>query len=257
MGMINYISKNAFLLSELVKKGIKLKYRRSYLGILWSLIEPIISTIVLVIVFGTLFKTDTKTYPLFIIIGRLFFSFFQVGTTNAMVAIRSNGEMIKKVYVPKYLYPLAHVIFSFIIFLISLIVLVGVDVFCQVVPTWHIIQFIPAILLLFLLTLGCGTILSVLNVFFRDIEYIWNVLCMILMYMSAVFYYPDSILQSQFGWILKINPIYHITTMARDAFFGNPMDIVGFLYSCGFIAVVLIVGSIFFYKQKNKFVLYL
>jgi len=246
----NYI----FLLNELVKKGIKLKYRRSYLGILWSMIEPILSTIVLVIVFGTLFGTKNPTYPLYIIIGRLFFSFFQEGSKSAMNSIRRNSGMIKKVYVPKYLYPLSAVIFSFIIFLISLVVLIGVDIFCKVVPTWHIIQFIPALLFLFLLTLGCGTILCTLNVYFRDIEYIWNVVCMILMYMSAIFYYPEKLLESGFSWVLNINPMFHIINMARDAFLGNPMDLFGLSYTVIFIFVVLSLGSVFFYKQKDKFV---
>ena len=219
MSVIRYISKCAFLLGELVKKGIKLKYRRSYLGILWSLIEPVISTIVLVIIFGTLFNTNTKTYPLYIIIGRL--------------------------------------IFSFIIFLISLVVLVGVAIFCQVIPTWRILLFFPALILLFFLTVGCGTILCTLNVFFRDIEYIWNVLCMILMYMSAIFYYPEKILKSGFSWVLNINPIFHITSMARNAFLGNPIDMFGVLYSSAFVGCVLLVGGFFFYRMKDKFVLYL
>ena len=165
--------------------------------------------------------------------------------------------MIKKVYVPKYLFPLSSVIFSFIIFLISLVVLVGVAIFCQVIPTWRILLFFPALILLFFLTVGCGTILCTLNVFFRDIEYIWNVLCMILMYMSAIFYYPEKILKSGFSWVLNINPIFHITSMARNAFLGNPIDMFGVLYSSAFVGCVLLVGGFFFYRMKDKFVLYL
>ena len=107
-----------YLLAELVKKGIKLKYRRSYLGILWSLLEPILTTIVLTIVFGTLFNNSNKTFPVYILSGRLLYSFFSSGTKACAKSIRSNAGMIKKVYVPKYLYPMSSVLFNYIIFLI-------------------------------------------------------------------------------------------------------------------------------------------
>lgn len=243
-----------FLLVELVKKGIRLKYRRSYLGILWSLIEPILSTIVLVIVFGTLFNNKNPTYPLYIIIGRLFMSFFQEGSRAAMTSIRRNSSMIKKVYIPKYLYPLSSTIFSYIIFLISTIVIIMVDIFCKVVPTIQVLWLIPALILIFMLTLSCGTILCCMNVFFRDIEYIWNVLCMIIMYMSAVFYYPEKILSSGFAWILNINPVYHIVTLARNAVLSQPVNIHGIFYTCGFIAFFFSLGNLMFYKLKDKFV---
>ena len=117
-----------FLLSELVKKGIKLKYRRSYLGILWSMLEPLLSMVVLTIVFGTLYGNTDKTFPVYILSGRLLYSFYSSATKAALKSIRSNAAMIKKVYVPKYLYPLSTVIYNYIIFLISLVVLAIVGV---------------------------------------------------------------------------------------------------------------------------------
>ena len=104
-------------LFELVKKGIKLKYRRSYLGIIWSLLEPVMTTIVLTIVFGTLYGNKDHTFPLYILSGRLLYSYFAQGTKVSLKSIRQNSAMIKKVYVPKYLYPLSSVLYNFIIFL--------------------------------------------------------------------------------------------------------------------------------------------
>ena len=98
-----------FLLSELVKKGIKLKYRRSYLGIVWSILEPLLSMIVLTIVFGTLYGNKDRTFPVYILTGRLLYSFYSQATKAALKSIRANSGMIKKVYVPKYLYPLSAV----------------------------------------------------------------------------------------------------------------------------------------------------
>ena len=117
-----------FLLGELVKKGIKLKYRRSYLGIVWSMLEPLLTMIVLTIVFGTLYGNTDKTFPVYILTGRLLYSFFSQSTKAALKSIRQNSAMIKKVYVPKYLYPLSSVLFNYVIFLISLIVLAIVSV---------------------------------------------------------------------------------------------------------------------------------
>ena len=269
----NSIIANRFVLSELVKKGIRLKYRRSYLGIVWSLIEPLLTTVVLVIIFGTLFKNNNgsaytkETYPLFIIIGRLIYSAFNNGTRASSSAIRNNSGMIKKVFVPKYLYPLSAVIYNFIIFLISLIVIIGVDIFCNVqlhlagkellLPTWNLLYFIPSLALLFLLTYGVGLFLTVMNVFFRDIEYIWNVLLLIIMYMSAIFYDPTKILESQWFWVLKYNPLYQIIQMCRASFMNQPIDAFSWIYTSAFAAGMVLLSTLFFNRKQNKFILHI
>ena len=106
---IENFKKYRFLLWELVKKGVKLKYRRSYLGILWTLLEPLLTMIVLTIVFGSMFGNPDPTFPVYILTGRLLYSFFSSATSGAMKSIRGNAGMIKKVYVPKYIYPLSSV----------------------------------------------------------------------------------------------------------------------------------------------------
>ena len=129
-----------FLLWELVKKGIKLKYRKSYLGIIWSLLEPLLTMIVLTMVFGTILGTRTKEFSVYILCGRLLYNFYSTSTKSALTSIRRNAAMIKKVYVPKYLYTLSSILFNYIIFLISLIVLVVVAAVLNVRPTWYLIQ---------------------------------------------------------------------------------------------------------------------
>ena len=156
-----------FLLGELVKKGIKLKYRRSYLGIVWSLLEPLLTMIVLTIVFGTLFGNKDRTFHVYILTGRLLYSYFSNSTSRALKSVRANAGMIKKVYVPKYIYPLSSVLYNYVIFLISLIVLAIVSVVLGIQPTIYMFQIPIALILVLLLSYGIGMILATIGVFFR------------------------------------------------------------------------------------------
>lgn len=246
-----------FLLSELVKKGIRLKYRRSYLGIIWSLIEPLLNTIVLVIVFGSLGRIKDVDFPLYIVAGRLIFTFFKNSTSTASKSIRANAPMIKKVYVPKYLYPLSGVLYNYVIFLISLIVLFLVEAYCRVLPTWHMIQLIPALLFILLISIGVGFILCTLNVFFRDIEYLWNVICTLIFYCSAVMYYPKMLLESPYGWILKYNPIYQVIDIVRSAVMGYDMSAWSVQYCLIWSIGSIVLGLVFFKKKQDEFILHI
>ena len=246
-----------FLLSELVKKGIKLKYRRSYLGILWSMLEPLLSMVVLTIVFGTLYGNTDKTFPVYILSGRLLYSFYSSATKAALKSIRSNSAMIKKVYVPKYLYPLSTVIYNYIIFLISLVVLAIVGVILGVKPTIYLLQAPVALIIILILSYGSGMFLATIGVFFRDIEYLWSVALMLIMYTCAIFYYPSKLLKSGWAWILKFNPLYCIIQIFRSAIFGEPMYAPYVIYAVAFSVVITIIGLVCFKKKQDNFILYI
>ncbi len=245
------------LLLELVKKGIKLKYRRSYLGIIWSLLEPVLTTAVLTVVFGTLFGHDEPEFPMYILTGRLLYSFFSQGTKAALKSIRSNAGMIKKVYVPKYLYPLSDVLFNFVIFLLSLIVLVVLGLVLRVWPrpSWLLLVF--PLILLFFMTYGVGMILATVAVFFRDMEYLWTVLLMIIMYTCAIFYYPTRLLKSGYAWVLTLNPLYGIIVNARHLIFAEAFEWDRMVYAVIFTVAVLIIGHLAFFKNQDKFILHI
>lgn len=246
-----------YLLFELVKKNIKLKYRRSYLGILWTLVEPLLTMIVLTIVFGTLFGRDDRTYPVFILSGRLLFSFFSSSTKSGLKAISGNAAMIKKVYVPKYIYVISTIISNFITFLISLVVLVGVGAVLRVRPTIYMLQAVIPIIILLVMSLGIGLILATLDVFFRDIEYIWSVVTMLIMYASAIFYSTDRVASTGNAWIFDINPVYMcIANFRRAVLYGQPMEMSYFVKSSFIAVVLLIAGTIMFYKNQDKFILH-
>lgn len=249
--------KYRYLLMELVKKGIKLKYRRSYLGLIWTLIEPLLTMIVLTIVFGTLLGNSSRTFPVYILTGRLLYSMFSTSTKAAMQAIRANSAMIKKVYVPKYLYPVSGVLYNYVIFLLSLIVLFIVAVVLGVPPTWYLLQAVVPLVLILLFSLGVGMILGTFSVFFRDLEYLWNVGLMLIMYMCAIFYYPEKLLDSGYGFVLKYNPLFCIIDNFRSAVFGSPMDLGYTLYAFVFSVITILIGFWVFYKEQDKFVLYI
>ncbi len=254
---IKNFSKYRFLLFELIKKNIKLKYRRSYLGVLWTLVEPLLTMIVLTIVFGTFFGRGNHQYPVYILSGRLLYSFFSTGTKAALKSVSGNASMIKKVYVPKYMYVLSAMISNFITFAISLIVLLGVGIVLKVQPTIYLLEAIIPLIVLFIITSGLGLILATLDVFFRDIEYIWTVFSMLIMYASAIFYTPDSIISRGNGWVFDMNPLFMCISNFRSVvLYGEQMNM-QYLFSSLIIGIVLmIIGVIAFYKKQDDFILY-
>ncbi|MBP1754823.1 MAG: putative rane protein [Firmicutes bacterium] len=248
-------SKYRFLLMELVKKEIKLKYRRSYLGILWTLLEPILTTAVLAFFFGSIKENKDPQFPVYIMSGRLLYSFFSDSTKAAMKSIRTNSAMIKKVYVPKYIYPLSAILSNYVIFLISMIVLFLTAILFKVEPTIYLLQIVLPMFLLLILALGIGMMLATMAVFFRDLEYLWGVILMLIMYTSAIFYKVSMLNLGHKAWMLKLNPLYVIIANFRCAVFGTPMSNMSLLLSAIYSFGSLIVGFLLFYRKQDKFIL--
>ncbi|HEX3076396.1 MAG TPA: ABC transporter permease [Lachnospiraceae bacterium] len=245
-----------FLLSELVKKDIKLKYRRSILGLFWTLLEPLLTMIVLAFVFSKLRGKNDEFFPIYILTGRLLYTFFANSTKAAMKAIRTNSGMIKKVYIPKYIYPLSNVISNFIIFLLSLPVLAVVAIVLKLPITLYVFQSIVPLTLIFIMSLGVGMILSTMAVFFRDIEYLWSVVLMLIMYCSAIFYEPSTVIGNGYEWVFNYNPLYAIITNFRESvIYGCSMSLHALIFSTIFSFGSLIVGVWFFYRKQDKFIL--
>ena len=249
------LGQDIFIMKELVRKGIRLKYRRSYLGILWSLLEPLLTMVVLTIVFGTLFNVKEKTFPVYILTGRLLYGFFSQGSKEALRSIRANGSMIKKVYVNKLLYPISGVLFNYIIFLISLVVLAAVALCFKVYPTVYLVQIFVPLLNLLILTTGVGLMLSTIGVFFRDMEYLWTVALMLIMYTCAIFYRAGRLLGSKWAFVLKCNPLYCVIDNFRSAIFGEPMNMKYLLYATAFSLISILLGYVAFKKKEDKFIL--
>ncbi|MCH5252476.1 MAG: ABC transporter permease [Lachnospiraceae bacterium] len=264
---VDNFRKYTYLLGQLVKKNIKLRYRRSYLGMLWTLIEPLLTMIVLSVVFGGMLGRNGQDpafegvpFPVYVLTGRLLYSFFSSATNSAMKSIRANGAMIKKVYVPKYIYPFSGILANFVIFLISLVVLFGVMIFFLATGDYKapmngymFLSIIP-LLNLFILAFGVGMVLATLCVFFRDIEYLWSVMLMLIMYCSAIFYFVGR-LSDGTQKLVKLNPLFGVIHNFRRTFFGQPFDMTLLIYTTVFAGATLLFGIIVFYKKQDTFIL--
>jgi ABC-2 type transport system permease protein len=209
------------------------------------------------LVFGKFFQKGDKSFPVYILTGRLLYTCFSTGTKNAMKSIRQHAGMIKKVYVPKYIYPLSGVLFNFVIFAISLIVLVGAMFVFSVKPTLWIFTAIVPLMMLFLLTFGAGMILSTMSVFFRDLEYLWDVALMLIMYTCAIFYDPEKLGANQ--WIFKLNPLYAIIKDFRAAIYGENMfaSPAWVIMPAAVSVLSVIVGVLMFKKHQDNFILHI
>lgn len=226
------------------------------MGVLWTLLEPLLTMMVLVLVFSKLYH-NTKDFPVYILSGRLLYSFFSTTSRAALKSVRNNSGMIKKVYVPKYMYPLSSVLSGYVQFVISLVVLVGVMIYCDVSPTWHLLEALAPLTIILVMTMGVGLWLSTLAVFFRDLEYLWGVALTLIMYACAIFYKVDVVIGENNRWLFRLNPLYAVIENFRDAVYGNPLNLSVMLYSLIVSLFLFGSGVVVFYKNQDKFILHL
>lgn len=245
------------LLWEFVKKDIKLKYRNSALGVVWSMLNPLLVMVVLTFIFSNIFKSKIPNFPVYCLSGRLIYEFFAQSTNQCMNSITGKSSLIKKIYVPKYLYPLSKVISSFIISLISFIPLAVIMIVMREQVTKMILLVFYPLVCLFLISLGIGLILATINVFFRDMQHLYSVVLLIIMYMSAIFYSTD-IISPKYSFIMKLNPIFPIITVFRDCIlFGKVTDYGNWILSLVYALLAISIGLIAFYKKQDKFILHI
>lgn len=253
---INNFKNYKYLLLLLTRSHISKKYRGSFLGILWSLLNPLFQMIVLTLIFSTLFKNHIDNFPLYMITARLIYEFFSMGTNGAMKSIVDSSSLIKKVYIPKYLITISKVLADFIIFLISLIDLLIVMLITGADFTINLIYVPLYLFLLFVFTTGISLILSTITVFFRDIEHLYGIFIMILMYFSAIFY-PANIIPQRFQFVLQANPIYQFITGFRQViYYGQPIELMNLLYCFIAGAISIVIGLVVFERNQHKFILH-
>lgn len=248
--------RDKFILASLISKDFKLKYRRSTLGVLWSVLNPLLMMCVLTAVFSFMFRFDIEYYPLYLILGSTLFSLMGDSTTSAMRSILDSASLIKKIKIKKILFPLEKVLFQLVNFCISLIAIAAVMIFFQVVPTFNLI-FLPLLLFcVVLFSAGVGMLLSTLAVFFRDIIHLWSVVITAWTYATPIFY-PTSILPDWMVTIMSFNPMYHFITYFRQiALWGQTPGLQENLICLGLGIAFFLIGFAVFKKFEKKFILY-
>lgn len=202
--LLNYMP----LVQELVKRDLKVKYRRSFLGYLWSLLNPLLMMCVMSYVFSEIFQSTIPNFPLYLICGQTLWNFFNESTNMAMHSVLQNGALIKKVYIPKFIFPLSRVLSSFVTMSFSLIAILIVMLFTKATVYWTILLFWVPLLFLFIFCCGIGLVLSALSTYFRDITHLYGVLTLAWMYATPIFYDP-AILPVDVRGTLEWNPRCH------------------------------------------------
>ena len=255
---IRRFKENSFLFSELIKRDFKKKYKRTYLGMLWSVLSPLLTLTVMSLIFTTFFGKDQPHYIIYLFCGNLVYSFFSDSTNGGMGSIMSNASVILKVPVPKYLFLLSRNISSLINFGLTFAVFL---IFCAVDKisfTWLFFMLIIPIVCEAIFNIGLGLILSTLFVFFRDMQYLWNIFSLLIMYMSAIFYTVTPEKYGNNAILFNLNPIYvYISYFRQIVIEGRIPSIELHVLAVGYALLALAIGLIVYKKCNHKFVFYM
>ena len=256
--MSSYISnlkKYQPLLYELVARDVKVKYRKSVLGVLWTILNPLLMMVILSVVFSNLMRFDVENYSLYILGGQILFTFYNEATSGAMTSILGNASLIKKVYIPKYLFVVSRIASSSINIMSSFCAMIIVmlctrtelhfTMFLSVIPIFYLIVF----------SLGVGLILAALTVKFRDVMHLYSVFLTGLMYLTPIIY-PMSMLPNWVRFIVNLNPLTWMVEMFRDVMIYNTIpSCTEFIVSLVVSFATLLLGLWIFYKQQDEFIL--
>ena len=250
--------KYAPLLRELVIRDIKIRYRHSVLGILWTVLSPLLNMIVKTVVFQTIFANSIEFFALYVMIGNVVFSFVSESTNRGMNAILWNASLIKKVYIPKYLFPLANVVSSLVNFGFSFIAMIFVMLIIRAPFRPIMLTFIIPLVYLMIFAFGLSLILCAINVFFRDIQHLYTIFLTVWMYISAIFYDVSMLGNGFVKTIININPLYQYIRFFREIIMDGVFPgIYHNIYCALWAALMLVMGILFFKTTQKKFILHI
>lgn len=253
MKLVNDLKNYREFLKSNVKKDIRGKYKGSFLGILWSFINPLLSVLVYAIVFPYIMRIKVENYLIYLITGIIPWTFFTSAINMGMTSVLINANMIKKVYFPRIILPISTVTSCLVNFLISCIIVLlfcigsGIGVSIQIL--W-----LPIIVLIqYLMLLGFTFILSSIEMYMRDIEHIVNFILSMAFYVTPILYTPD-IFPKKLSWVLKINPMAYLVNAYRSIFYyqENP-NIIGLISVSIFSLILFLIGYFVFEKLQRGF----
>lgn len=250
--------RNWFTISSLVSRDFKLKYRRSILGVLWSVLNPLLMMCVLAVVFSNVLKFGggIENFPMYLILGNVLFALMSDSTSTAMWSILDSAPLIKKIKISKLIFPLEKVLFQLVNFAISLIAVVIVMLVFRIMPTPALLMLPVLLVFMVLFSAGLGMLLSSLAVFFRDVCHLWGVVLTAWTYATPLFY-PIEILPQWMQAAEAFNPMFHYVTYFRDiAMYGTVPGLSEHLICFAMATITFLVGLFVFKKTEKKFILY-
>lgn len=256
--IINF-KKYLFLMQQMISRDFKVKYKRSVLGVVWSLLYPLMMMGVMAIVFSQMFKfrMEGVNYLVYLLSGLIMFNYFNEATSTAMTSIVYNFQLMTKVYIPKYIFPLSKCLFVGINFVLSLIPLLLIVLITGAPITLSYFCLPYAFICLFLFALGIGLIISTVSVFLRDMFYIYSILLTIWQYFTPIFY-DISMLPVELQYLFKFNPLYQFITFARSILLDGVVPNLTSWIWCGVSALVaLVIGCFVFKSKQDKFIYYI
>ena len=254
--MLKKLSQHSFLFTELVKRDFKKKYKRTYLGMLWSVLSPLLTLLVMRVVFTQFFGRSIEHYTTYLFCGNIVFSFFNEASNGGMNSLLSNSAIFTKINIPKYLFLFSRNISSLINFALTFVVFLLFCIIDGVTFTPYFFLLIIPIVSLVLFNLGVGLILSALFVFFRDVQYLWSVFTMLLMYMSAIFYTTD-VYSPTVQMIFHVNPIYVYIKYFRTIVLGAQLPSLEMhILAIGYALLAFGIGALIYKKCNHKFLYY-
>lgn len=255
---INTFFKYKDLLRELVVRDVKLKYRRSFLGYVWSILNPLLIMLVMTLVFSQMFQRGIENFPVYLLTGQALFDFMNNATHMSMYSVLDNGALIKKIYVPKYIFTLSKVTSTVVDFVFSLGALVFVMLVTRSAFTPYLLATPILIIQVYIFACGMGFFLSAANVFFRDIQYIYGAFLVAWQYITPLFY-PIDLLPQWLRTIVEwVNPAWYYVEHFRDlVLYGCFPTMRVFVGGWIWAFIMLALGLFVFKKTQDKFILYL
>jgi len=257
--LINF-KKYLFLMQQMILRDFKVKYKRSILGVLWSLLNPLLMMSVMSVVFSQVLKFNIEgisNYLVYLLSGLIMFNYFSEATNLAMVSIVDNFQLMTKVYIPKYVFPLSKCLFASINLFLSIIPLLLIVLLTGAPITWNYL-FIPyALLCLILFSFGIGLIISTISVFLRDMFHLYSIIVLIWQYFTPIFYVAKNTFDPFLLGLLQLNPLYQYINFTRIILLdGATPPLISFVI-CGATAIIVaLIGCFAFRAKQNKFIYY-
>lgn len=241
-----------FVVSELVSRELKRKYARSYLGVIWSVLNPLLSMVVMSLIFSTMFKRSIENFPIYYLTGTIIWNMFTGATNSAMTALVDNKTLMTRTKLPRQIFPLSRILTSLVNFGYSLIAYVLIVAFFRIAPSVQLAAFPVIVLLLLLFSTGFSYILTIVYTYMADIKYLYTIVLQLWMFLNAIFYPVDS-LSDTMQYVVTVNPIYAYIAAARACVMYHQWpSAMQWMQMLGWGLGMFLLGKLIFEASKNR-----